>query len=207
MKTTIPLAITAIMGVIMFVQYFVPHQSSENFYFFMLDWTRVIGIFALLIGLSSLIRLHGQKIKRQVPGWGYSIVVIVSLISMACVGLFDGVQEGSLFMKLYLYLMAPLQSTMFALLAFYITSAAYRAFRARSWQATLLLISGVIVMLGRIPLGDMIWSNMSETTRWIMILPTTAAMRGIRLGVGLGMIATSLKIVLGIERSYLGGRV
>lgn len=205
MKTTIPLVITFVMGVIMFFQYFIPHQLSKKFYDLMLDYTQVIGIFALAIGLSSLLRLHWGKIQRRVQGWGYSVVTIVSLFAMAFIGLAFGVQEQDLFMDIYRSVLAPLQSTMFSLLAFYITSAAYRAFRARSWQATVLLVSGVVVMLGRIPIGDLLWEHTSLTARWTMLLPTTAAMRGIRLGVGLGMVATSLKIILGIEKSYLGG--
>lgn len=189
----------------MLIQYFIPHPASEYFYNLMLDWGRVIGIFALVIGLSSLMRLHGNKIKRKVPGWGFSVVTLVSLVATFLIGLLLGVEENSFFMNIYTYIQIPLQATMFSLLAFYISSAAYRAFRARNWQASLLLVAGVIVMLGRIPLGDLIWGNFSALTRWIMLIPTTAAMRGIELGVGLGIIATSIKIILGIERGYLGG--
>ncbi|MBN2056537.1 hypothetical protein JW905_16550 [bacterium] len=205
MKTNVPLYLTFTMGVLMLIQYFIPHPASEYFYNLMLDWGRVIGIFALVIGLSSLMRLHGNKIKRKVPGWGFSVVTLVSLVATFLIGLLLGVEENSFFMNIYTYIQIPLQATMFSLLAFYISSAAYRAFRARNWQASLLLVAGVIVMLGRIPLGDLIWGNFSALTRWIMLIPTTAAMRGIELGVGLGIIATSIKIILGIERGYLGG--
>lgn len=272
MKRTVPLVLTFTMGVLMFAQYFIPHPLSQAFYDLMLEWARIIGIFALVIGLSSLIRVHYGKIKRKFPGWGYSIVTLAALFITALIGLFSGTEDRVLhgsnpdyvsnlqkaglpeetmakltaidlqtvgssqeleekvtaslnaleiqkykstviasatkvshFKKIFDYILIPLQATMFSLLAFYITSAAYRAFRARNWQASLLLLAGVLVMLGRIPFGDMMWSGMSELTRWIMLIPTTAAMRGIALGVGLGVIATSLKIILGIERGYLGG--
>jgi hypothetical protein len=32
-----------------------------------------------------------------------------------------------------------------------------------------------------------------------------AAQRGVMMGIGLGMIATSLRIIFGIERTYMGG--
>lgn len=205
MKSSIPLKITLIMGILMCVQYFIPHQASQSFYKLMLGWTRIIGILALMLGLSSLWRMHYRKIDSRVKGWAYNVVTLVSLVITCFIGVVFGNDEGSLFMNIYNFVQLPLQATMFSLLAFYITSAAYRSFRARNWQASLLLIAGVIVMLGRIPIGDYLFGAPGWMTKWIMLIPTTAAMRGILLGVGLGAIATSLKIMLGIERSYLGG--
>jgi hypothetical protein len=95
-----------------------------------------------------------------------------------------------------------MQSTMFALLAFYVASASYRAFRARSFHAALLLVAGVIVMLGRVPLGEII--GLHHLSSWILDYPNLAAKRGILMGVGLGMVATAIKIIVGIERTYLG---
>jgi hypothetical protein len=107
----------------------------------------------------------------------------------------------------------PLQAAMFSLLAFYIASAAFRSFRIRNIEATILLGAAIIVMLGRIPFGEMILSwipggerVMPSLTEWIMNTPNAAAQRGIIIGAALGAAALSLRVILGIERSYLGLR-
>jgi hypothetical protein len=96
-------------------------------------------------------------------------------------------------------------ATMFSTLAFFISSAAYRTFRARTPEAAILLVSAVVVMLGRVPIGGYIADVIPEGMQWLMSVPNMAAKRGILLGVSLGAIATSLRIIFGIERSYLGG--
>ena len=99
-----------------------------------------------------------------------------------------------------------MDATMFSLLAFFIASAAYRAFRARTFEATLLLVTAVIVMLGNVPIGDIIWADTaSDARQWILDNPNLSARRGIILGISLGAISQSIRIILGIERSYLGG--
>ena len=80
---------------------------------------------------------------------------------------------------------------MFSILAFFIASAAYRTFRARTPEAALLLIAAVIVMLGRVPIGREISEFFPLATDWLLNVPNLAAKRGILLGVSLGAIATS----------------
>ncbi|MCK4655598.1 MAG: hypothetical protein KAT85_01165, partial [candidate division Zixibacteria bacterium] len=99
---------------------------------------------------------------------------------------------------------APMMSTMFSMLAFFIASAAYRAFRARTLEATILLITATIVMLGRVPLGRAIFSYLPQVTDWIMNYPNLSVQRGIIIGAALGAASMSLRIILGIERTYLG---
>ena len=102
----------------------------------------------------------------------------------------------------YNAILNPITATMFALLAFYIASAAYRAFRARSVLATILLLSAIIVMLGRVPAGEVI-PGIPWLTDWLINVPNMAAKRAITIGLGLGGSATALKIVLGIEAPHL----
>jgi hypothetical protein len=152
---------------------------------------------------------------------------------------------------------APLQATMFALLAFFVASASYRAFRIRNFEATLLLVAGIIIMIGRVPLGsnisswfilyllvliggitvNSVFKNKQYTAlfvsvgiiaitaagsslgwpldqpgifylpylqEWIYKYPNVAGARAIMMGIGMGIFATSIRYILGIEKSYIG---
>jgi hypothetical protein len=106
---------------------------------------------------------------------------------------------------IYNFMMVPLQGTMFAILAFFIASAAYRSFRARSPEAAVLLIAAIIVMMGRVPLGEHLIPLSGDLTQWILNVLNASVRRAILIGVSLGAIALSLKIIFGVERAYLGG--
>ena len=206
MKRTIPLAICLVMGVMMMLQFFIPHPASVAVYDLSTKWIRIITAFALVLGVGSLVLYHIAKLRRRRTGWAYSIVTLVAIVVSAVVGLGWGVRPGSPLQEVvFKSFLAPLNASMFAILAFYMASAAYRAFRARTTEAALLLIAAFIVMLGMVPVGRAIWSKLPDIAEWVLSVPNMAAMRGILFGVALGGIATSLKVILGIERGWLGG--
>jgi len=210
MRREIPLVIVFLFGLFMIVQFFIPHRSFAFLYQEFNNWTIIIGIFTMVVGIGSLITVHYNRIRFKKPGWGYSIVTIFSLSLMSLVGLIGGT-ENELFLNLYRFGLSPVTATMFSLLAYFIASAAYRAFRARTVLATLLLISAVVVMLGRVPIGQIItgwlpdWLQLQNIAKFLLETPNVAAKRAIYIGVGLGVAAVSLKIILGIERTWLGG--
>lgn len=103
------------------------------------------------------------------------------------------------------YMIKPMQSTMFSLLAFFVASAAFRAFRAKSFEATILLVTAFIVMLGRVPIGTSIWPGFAGISEWILSTVNMAGSRAITLGAAVGATAACLKIILGLETRYLGG--
>jgi len=204
-KRTFPLLLTFFLGVTFTAQYYIPHPASESLLTEVSVWGQIIGGFAILLGVGSLIRSHYLKIKRREAGWGYSGVMFLSMLIMLVAGFWSGGKtESTSFGWLYNYVFVALQGTMFSLLAFFVASAAYRAFRARTPEATVLLLAAILVMWGRVPLGEYLIAGVGQIAEWIMSVPNTAAQRGILIGVSLGGIATSIKIICGIERSYLG---
>jgi hypothetical protein len=99
----------------------------------------------------------------------------------------------------------PMSATMFSLLAFFIASAAFRAFRIRSTEALLLAIAAFILMIGRVPIGNLIHPMVPEVADWLMEVPQNAAKRGILIGAALGVMATGIRLILGIEKTYGSG--
>ncbi len=213
MQRELPRIITFVTGMFLAIQFFIPHKASEQFYETALDWLIIVGIFAIIMGIMSLVQLHATKIRQAEKGKKYSVVLLAGLVYMIVTGIFFGTEQGGPFRHAYNGILMPITSTMFALLAFYIASAAYRAFRARTVIATILLLSAIIVMLGRVPMGEFILPRIhvggvtlpgvADISDWLLNVPNMAAKRAIAIGLGLGGSATALKIVLGIEAPHL----
>ena len=206
MRIQFPLMVCAVAGIFMIIQNFIPTLTPVNQR--VLDYLQIVVAFSIVLGVVSVVHRHGMNLRRRGPerkrgkNWVYSLAAILSMLLMIVAGFAGNRERGSLFQNLFNAVLLPVQSTMFALLAFYLASAAFRAFRTRSVDATVLLVSAIVVMIGRLDDGAAL--GIPRLSRWILEAPNLVAKRAILIGVGLGMTSTALKILLGIERSYLG---
>ncbi|HAT72214.1 MAG TPA: hypothetical protein DCS63_05300 [Elusimicrobia bacterium] len=216
-KKQIPLIIVMVVGVLTLVSYYVPNKVSVDYIETMNKWENIVVAFAFLLGLISLFFSHYNKIKRKGDGWGYSLFVFVGFLAMVLPAYFSHGKQmtdagltplGWSFKFIY----NALSGTMFAVLAFYIVSTAYRSFRIKSMQAFVLFVAAFILILGKVPLGQIIWdgvlgwtgAGVNDVIEWIMQFPAVAGKRGIMIGISIGAIVTSLKIIFGIEKQYMG---
>ena len=370
MKRKLPILLCSLLGFCLVLQYFVPHQESSYFFDRLNKWIRIISVFAFVIGLGSLVRVHLRRIAMKSEYWRYSLVVFAGLLLMPVAALIDYatiqdplanlpadsnlsggdlsddlrstleqqglklapkvrvkskgsqwrleeqklrfrsglikpetisslnnsrisnslrqlftenghslpddtkvkvqkkgrqwlLESGSVWYLLknedsqevavwgssnavydiqksdngnwvvypirqfgyqgqrvqwiFLNVYVPLDATMFSLLAFFIASAAYRSFRARTVDATLLLLAGIILMFANAPLlSNQLWQFMfgkltflpdafpTIVKDWVLQVPGMAARRAIQMGLALGAISQSLRILLGIDRSWMG---
>lgn len=205
MKRTIPLVIVFSLGLFMLVAFFIPLRWFQDASQTLQTWYLGVIAFFVFIGIFNLARINILKIQHKRKDWQYSIILLVFLTAMMLAG-FIGGTDGRAFLYLFENFQIPLSATMFSLLAFFVASAAFRAFRARNPEATLLLVAAVLVMIGRVPIGYWIWQGFPDLVEWIMNVPNTAAKRGIIFGIDLGLISMALRVILGIERSYMGGK-
>ena len=233
LKRWIPLFILVFVGILTLLSWFVPHDPIGELGDDFSQFFDIIASFAIILGAANLIKLQGSKIHKQKKNWQYSIVTILGFLVTAYVGInwhlsMGDLPEGHHFMAgphvndstspfnwIWWNIFTPLSATMYALLAFYVASASYRAFRARNLEATILLLAGIIVMLGRVPLGQAFTAWLPESgffsifrlenlSDWIYTYPNAAGQRAIMIGIALGVVSTSLRLILGIEKSFLG---
>ena len=266
MKRQIAYFLVIFIGFLVLLGHFINYSPLNNF----IDndatqWFDIISGFAAFLGVINLLQLHLNKVANKRSNWKFSIITLAGFIVMIIFGFIyngSGVamgphlkEEGSAFYWMFQNIYLPLGATMFALLAFFVASASYRAFKIRNFEATLLLISGIFLMIGRVPIGQLIpwWMaleiyvcllfaiiasrfkekktmlysmigtmlfmpflilflNLSdlgvfkipEFQEWIMDVPATAGSRAIMIGIALGTIAQSYRIITGRERSILG---
>ena len=217
MRTTLPVAVAFLSGIILVISFFFDDKSFLGLVGLELKiWLTIVGGFTLLLGVVSITRVSLIAVQRKKEGWEYKILTLIAIFVMAIPSVLPpewnslfGRKDGSVYDWLFQYLMSPMMATMFATLAFYIASAAYRAFRARSAEATLLLVTATMVMLWRIPMGEWFLNLFPGDipyflNTYIMGGINMSVQRGIIIGAALGAASMSLRIILGIERTYMG---
>ena len=164
---------------------------------------------------------RGEAVSLAVPAGEYALgfsrraigysapssTVVLAAGERAAVSAVPSMQwgkDGRVKTWLYDYVFAPCNSTMFALLAFFVVSAAFRAFRARNTEESLLLVSAIFILIGMAPFGRLLSDSLPDIANWIIEIPSNSGRRAIMMGAAIGGIATGLRIILGLERSHLG---
>jgi hypothetical protein len=195
---------------------------------------QIIGALALGLGTFGLVRLHLRNTVQRRPQWGYSIVLLVSFVVMATLSILNTLAEKKIvergpvleraFSILFDYTLVQLDAAMFSLIAFYIFSAAYRAFRIRSVEASILMFTAMLVMIGVVPLGAFISYTLlglpeagapeganfltqlehniglPKIANWVLTQLNAPAQRAIEFGVGIGGLAMAIRLWLSLER-------
>lgn len=213
-------AITFLAGLFYATEFFWPvNTEGENFLTPFMEpvshMATVLQAFALGMGIYSLLSLHLRSITRQRTGWGYSVVLIAAIFALAVPAILNEYHPNryNAGLKAIFYNggLVSLDAAMFSIIAFYIVSAAYRAFRIRSTEATILLASAMIVMLGQVAMGQVLtnWipnegfaSNfrLENLKSWILYKVNSPALQAVDFGLGIGFLALSLRLWLSLER-------
>ena len=221
----------------------VPRNTMESMSFLIADTqpriadiANILTGFLLGLGIYSLLRIHVGRLARKHEDRFFSGVLLVSMLTILTAGYWDWNirlrdAEGKLqtmanwgpvnFAQDFLFdgLLQQMDAAMFSMIAFFILSAAYRAFRIRSVEATVMMSSALILMLSL--MGGLVfgWNTMintvfgggsavgfhqnfhiNEVANWVRANLQTPALRAVEFGVGLGALAMGLRLWLGLEK-------
>lgn len=192
--------------------FFMDHRDTSA------QFNNVILTLAVGMGLLSLAYVNGHKLRRREEDWYTAIFFFAATVLGVITGIYKyyptGSTERGLSDLVIFRFITTVGSSIFSLLAFYMASAAYRAFRIRSLEAGLMMASALLVMLGQTPFGMYLTGWMGEkysylwlpnVAGWLLRTPITAMFRGLILGIMIGAIATALRYWLNLEKSAAMG--
>lgn len=203
MKTLLPMIITFVGGAVVLLDYFVEGSWTAATSNAFLSWSVLLAAFSTFLGGANILFIHARNVKDKRPNWGQSVLLALSLVVWFVVGVV-GTTESDVYKFVWQNVYSTLSATMFALNAFFIASAAYRSFRLRGAESAILMFAALLVMLGRVGIGEAISSRLPMLADWLMAIPGTAGMRGITIGGALGAVTVGLRVILGLERGGTG---
>lgn len=203
MKRTLPVIVAAVVGVVLLADYFLKIPAIKQPATEIQDWGLIIAAFALALAAVNLILIHGKRIARKDRQSIHSSILIAALLVTAFSGIFLGT-KSKVFDFIFQAMYTPLAAVFYAMTAFHLASASYRAFRAKNAQAVALLVAGVLLMLGNAPVGEVIWKQFPKIAWWITNVVNLAGSRGILISTAVGTVGAGLRILAGIDRSHLG---
>jgi hypothetical protein len=203
-RTDLPVWLGFLGGMTMLIAMSVAFKPAQELSRWFLEWTVVFASFAMALGYGNMLRVNLNRVRFKRGAWKFSYVTLFCMICYFLLGLAVG-PRGAGLRYVFTYVYTPISASVFSLNAFFICTACYRAFRVRNAQAAVLLLSGIIVMLGRVGIGTAIWPGFAVWTSWIMNIPTSAGMRAVNIGAALGAIGVGFRMILGLERGHLGG--
>jgi len=168
------------------------------------NWGVVIAAFAIGLGYVSMFQNYGKKVQKQVSGWYYAAWLLIATIVVSILGIYQGV-DGSITGYIYTNVTGILDGTFYSIALFYMASAAYRSFKFRSIESSLLLLSAFMVLLKNAPVGNVIWTGFNPIGTFIMNYPVMGVARGVGISIAFASIALALRVILGKEYSFLAG--
>ena len=191
-------------GLLVLAGFFTNDRSVDTLGLYIVRIASVVAAFALVLGMINVLAVHLNKVYSRDKGWIYSMVLLMALLVTLSVGFLTGGPASPWMQDIFETVLFPLEATLFSLLAFFVVTAIYRAFRVKSFETGLFVIFGVIVLLGQVPVGAVISNGQLPIIKdWVLDVPALAGARGILLGVALGTVATGLRVLVGIDRPYV----
>jgi len=171
------------------------------------EWVTILANFAIYFGSITLLLFHSRKIMKREPGqWPYSVYMIAVFSITILLSLVSGGTTNDPYYGFYMNIYTPLDTAVYAYLGFFVCSAAYRAFRAKSVESSIMLVVGLLMMLLNTSVGPVIWSGFPVIGNWILDVPNFGAARAFAIVLSCGTIIMALRVLSGKEKAITGGK-
>lgn len=203
-RKQLPLTVFTIVTLLIVASYYMVYDPLDDLVAGILKYGITISAFALTLGAINLLKIHISHIQKKKGQWLFSAWTIVCLAVTALIGIVLG-PSAPIYSWIYANLYVPMGATMYSIIAFYCVSAAYRAFRIKTAESVVLLVCAFFMILKNAPIGETIWPGFKVIGTWVNNYPQIIGYRAFWIGVGIGFIAVTVRMMLGKETAFLGG--
>lgn len=197
LKRGVPLTFAVLFGLATLAGLLVFSPLSD----LILSWAAFLAAVALILGLVNLLSVHGKRALDRNP---YSAVLVLSIVAVLALAVTDALEFTTAGVETaFNVIQVPLEAALASLLAFFLLFAGVRLLAHRlSWQSGLFVISALFFLVTRGPLPQPVAEAVQPVRAFADSVLVTAGMRGLLLGVALGVITLSLRLLSGLERPY-----
>lgn len=201
-RAPVSTAVAIAVGLLMLVSLLIP--GLEELRNQILSWAILLAAIALLLGLANLFQVHFHKVReRERPL--HSFVLLVAMLATFGITLWEG-SQGATASWIFNYVQLPVETSLMAVLAITLTIAAARFLQRRRDLMSIFFIATLFIVL--VGSGPLFGLELPLFTRglapYITDYLSVGATRGLLIGVGLGTVATGIRVLLGADRPYGG---
>lgn len=197
----LPLVIIFVVGMLVIVEFFIPHPVLSAIKAELGTWTIVIANVSIFLGLIYMSYGQYRLLQRQktLSGYIYFVTPFVALILFFIGASFPGYTSSPQYQWLYQNIYRAQVAMYVSLPLFYCYYAAYRAFRIRSIEALALMLGGLLYTFRQIPLFTYLCPALHPIGEWILLVPNVGGGRGAVICVALAAIVVGLRTLVGRE--------
>ncbi len=206
MEKTLPVLIVSATAMVGLLDFFFPEfVVFKNIVDNLTNVGTTVFSFTVFVVSINFILLFGRRFTKRTKGeWYFALYALLLFVAYTILGVLPPIMKSAGFMLVYDNMYMPINQTMSSVHAFSIIGGAIRAFRARTWEAAILMVSCLFVFMQSAPIGAVIHPLLPSIGTWIIDVPNLAANRGLLICVAIGTLALGVRQMVGMERSYLG---
>jgi hypothetical protein len=202
MRRSIPILLATVIGIWMFVDFYLALPPSLAIIGSTLKgWIGTLVAGGFIVGGVSLTVQYGKVITNREPQTWYALIVLGAMIVTIISGMpglessYDWINNN---------IRDPLELASYAMVLFFITSAAFRSFRARSIDTTLMVVAAFFVFLLNAPASAAISPWLEIPGQWIYDVIVIGVRRATTISTYLGIFYLWLRTTVGFEKRSLG---
>ncbi|WP_420628599.1 hypothetical protein [Candidatus Leptofilum sp.] len=171
-----------------------------------LGWASFLAAMALILGVLNLFMVHLNRLFKERNF--YSGVLVLGMVVVFGAAVLDGLSGSENVTLLFNWVQVPLEAALASLLAVFLLLAGVQLLkRQRTRWAFLFGLTATVMLLGQALLASRLLPAtllrpVNQLYEFVQNVVVASGMRGLLIGVALGTLLLSLRLLMGVERPY-----